>query len=70
MDTPSVTPASFCATPLSKADLEKLAGCRPHGICEKEAMALASKYGLCWEVQESYKSLGSWEAALEEWDIL
>lgn len=39
-------------------------------MTEKEAMVLASKYGLCWEVQESYKSLGSWEAALEDWDIL
>ena len=39
-------------------------------MTEKEAMALASKYDLCWEVQESYKSLGSWEAALEDWDIL
>lgn len=39
-------------------------------MTEKEAMALAFKYGLCWEVQESYKSLGSWEAALEDWDII
>ena len=55
---------------LSKADLEKLASCRPHEILEDEAMIWASRYGLCREVQESYRQLGSWEAALEEWDIL
>ena len=55
---------------LSKADLEKLASCRPHEILEDEAMIWASRYGLCWEVQESYRQLGSWEAALEEWDII
>ena len=55
---------------LSKADLEKLASCHPHEILEDEAMIWASRYGLCWEVQESYRQLGSWEAALEEWDII
>lgn len=39
-------------------------------MTEKEAMALAAKYGLCWEVQESYRQLGSWEDALEDWDIV
>ena len=55
---------------LSKADLEKLASCHPHEILEDEAMIWASRYGLCREVQESYRQLGSWEAALEDWDIL
>ena len=55
---------------LSKADLEKLASCHPHKILEDEAMIWASRYGLCREVQESYRQLGSWEAALEDWDIL
>ena len=66
----SATSALFCASTLSKADLEKLASCRPHYISEEEAMIWASRYGLCQEVQESYRQLGSWEAALEEWDIL
>ena len=55
---------------LSKVDLEKLASCHPHEILEDEAMIWASRYGLCREVQESYRQLGSWEAALEDWDIL
>ena len=55
---------------LSKADLEKLASCHPHEMLEDEAMIWASRYGLCREVQESYRQLGSWEAALEDWDIL
>ena len=70
MTAPSATSVSFCASTLSKADLEKLASCRPHEILEDEAMIWASRYGLCQEVQESYRQLGSWEAALEEWDIL
>ena len=39
-------------------------------MTEKEAIAWASRYGLCWEVQESYRQLGSWEAALEDWGII
>ena len=39
-------------------------------MTRKEAIALAAKYGLVWEVMESYKSLGSWEEALADWDIL
>ena len=70
MTAPSATSVSFCASTLSKADLEKLANCCPYEILEDEAMIRASRYGLCQEVQESYRQLGSWEAALEEWDIL
>ena len=69
MITPTTVNSEFVNN-LSKADLEKLASCRPHEILEDEAMIWASRYGLCWEVQESYRQLGSWEAALEEWDIL
>ena len=70
MTAPSATSVSFCASTLSKADLEKLASCRPHEILEDEAMIRASRYGLCQEVRWSYRQLGSWEAALEDWDIL
>ena len=69
MITPTTVNSGFVNN-LSKADLEKLASCRPHEILEDEAMIWASRYGLCREVQESYRQLGSWEAALEEWDIL
>ena len=69
MITPTMVNSGFM-NDLSKADLEKLASCRPHEILEDEAMIWASRYGLCWEVQESYRQLGSWEAALEEWDII
>ena len=69
MITPTMVNSGFTNN-LSKADLEKLASCRPHEILEDEAMIWASRYGLCWEVQESYRQLGSWEAALEDWDIL
>ena len=69
MITPTTVNSGFTNN-LSKADLEKLASCRPHEILEDEAMIWASRYGLCREVQESYRQLGSWEAALEEWDIL
>lgn len=69
MITPTMVNSGFISN-LSKADLEKLASCRPHEILEDEAMIWASRYGLCREVQESYRQLGSWEAALEEWDIL
>lgn len=69
MITPTMVNSGFTSN-LSKADLEKLASCRPHEILEDEAMIWASRYGLCREVQESYRQLGSWEAALEDWDIL
>ena len=69
MITPTMVNSGFM-NDLSKADLEKLASCRPHEILEDEAMIWASRYGLCQEVQESYRQLGSWEAALEDWDIL
>ena len=69
MITPTMVNSGFM-NDLSKADLEKLASCRPHEILEDEAMIWASRYGLCREVQESYRQLGSWEAALEEWDII
>ena len=69
MITPTTVNSGFINN-LSKADLEKLASCRPHEILEDEAMIWASRYGLCREVQESYRQLGSWEAALEEWDII
>ena len=69
MITPTMVNSGFIDN-LSKADLEKLASCHPHEILEDEAMIWASRYGLCWEVQESYRQLGSWEAALEEWDII
>ena len=69
MITPTTVNSGFVNN-LSKADLEKLASCRPHEILEDEAMIWASRYGLCREVQESYRQLGSWEAALEEWDII
>lgn len=69
MITPTMVNSGF-ASNLSKADLEKLASCHPLEILEDEAMIRASRYGLCQEVQESYRQLGSWEAALEEWDIL
>ena len=69
MITPTTVNSGFMNN-LSKADLEKLASCRPHEILEDEAMIWASRYGLCREVQESYRQLGSWEAALEDWDIL
>lgn len=69
MITPTMVNSGFTSN-LSKADLEKLASCHPLEILEDEAMIRASRYGLCQEVRESYKSLGSWEAALEEWDIL
>lgn len=69
MITPTTVNSGFINS-LSKADLEKLASCRPHEILEDEAMIWASRYGLCREVQESYRQLGSWEAALEEWDII
>ena len=69
MITPTTVNSGFMNN-LSKADLEKLASCRPHEILEDEAMIWASRYGLCREVQESYRQLGSWEAALEEWDII
>ena len=69
MITPTMVNSGFM-NDLSKADLEKLASCRPHEILEDEAMIWASRYGLCQEVQESYRQLGSWEAALEEWDII
>ena len=69
MITPTMVNSGFIDN-LSKADLEKLASCRPHEILEDEAMIWASRYGLCREVQESYRQLGSWEAALEDWDIL
>lgn len=69
MNAPTMVNSGFTSN-LSKADLEKLASCRPHEILEDEAMIWASRYGLCREVQESYRQLGSWEAALEEWDIL
>ena len=69
MITPTTVNSGFVNN-LSKADLEKLASCHPHEILEDEAMIWASRYGLCREVQESYRQLGSWEAALEEWDII
>ena len=69
MITPTMVNSGFMNN-LSKADLEKLASCRPHEILEDKAMIWASRYGLCREVQESYRQLGSWEAALEEWDII
>lgn len=69
MITPTMVNSGFTSD-LSKADLEKLASCHPHSISKEEAMIWASRYGLCQEVQESYKSLGSWEAALEDWDII
>lgn len=69
MNAPTMVNSGFTSN-LSKADLEKLASCRPHEILEDEAMIWASRYGLCREVQESYRQLGSWEAALEDWDIL
>ena len=69
MITPTMVNSGF-TNDLSKVDLEKLASCRPHEILEDEAMIWASRYGLCREVQESYRQLGSWEAALEDWDIL
>ena len=69
MITPTTVNSGFINN-LSKADLEKLASCRPHEILEDEAMIWASRYGLCREVQWSYRQLGSWEAALEDWDIL
>ena len=69
MITPTMVNSGFM-NDLSKADLEKLASCRPHEILEDEAMIWASRYGLWREVQESYRQLGSWEAALEEWDII
>lgn len=69
MNAPTMVNSGFTSN-LSKADLEKLASCRPYEILEDEAMIWASRYGLCREVQESYRQLGSWEAALEEWDIL
>ena len=69
MITPTMVNSGFTSN-LSKEDLEKLASCCPHYISEEEAMIWASRYGLCQEVQESYRQLGSWEAALEEWDIL
>ena len=69
MNAPTMENSGFTSN-LSKADLEKLASCRPHEILEDEAMIWASRYGLCREVQESYRQLGSWEAALEDWDIL
>ena len=69
MNAPTMVNSGFTSN-LSKADLEKLASCHPHEILEDEAMIWASRYGLCREVQESYRQLGSWEAALEDWDIL
>ena len=69
MNAPTMVNSGFTSN-LSKADLDKLASCHPHEILEDEAMIWASRYGLCREVQESYRQLGSWEAALEDWDIL
>ena len=69
MITPTTVNSGFTSN-LSEHDIKKLESCHPHHIDEDEAMIWASRYGLCREVQESYRQLGSWEAALEEWDII